>query len=236
MSIPTTELPRRVVGYIRVSTTTQATQGASLDAQRAQLEHYAAALGLDLVAIDVDAGLSASTLARPGLQAALGRLDAGEATGLLVPKLDRLTRSVADLGGLLEQYFASRFDLLSVGDSIDTRTAGGRLVLNVLASVSQWEREAISERVTNTLAHLKSQGCRTGSVPYGKRIAGQRADGRTILESDPTERRTQDRAHQLRAEGRSLRAIGAALTAEGHRPKRGQDWHASSVRCLLRAA
>jgi DNA invertase Pin-like site-specific DNA recombinase len=60
----------------------------------------------------------------------------GEAEALLVAKLDRLTRSVKDLGTLLDKYFADDFTLLSVADSIDTRTAAGRLVLNVLMSVA----------------------------------------------------------------------------------------------------
>ena len=132
----------RVVGYVRVSTEQQADGGVSLDAQRAKLEAYAVAMDLELVAIEEDAGLSAKTLERPALQRALAMLDAGAAEGLLVAKLDRLTRSVRDLGELVERYFASKCSLLSVADSIDTRSAAGRLVLNVLTSVAQWEREA----------------------------------------------------------------------------------------------
>ena len=74
-------------------------------------------------------------------------LKAGDAEALLVVKLDRLTRSVVDLGTLVERYFApGKAALLSVGEQIDTRSVAGRLVLNVLASVSQWEREAIGDR------------------------------------------------------------------------------------------
>src|SRR5690606_26004464 len=87
----------RVVAYVRVSTDKQASDGNSLDAQRAKLEAYAAAFGLEVVALEVDAGVSAKSLDRPALQRALAMLDAGEADGLLVTKLDRLTRSVRDL-------------------------------------------------------------------------------------------------------------------------------------------
>ncbi|WP_437786905.1 recombinase family protein [Sorangium sp. So ce1097] len=95
-------------------------------------------MDLDLVDIIEDPGVSAKTLDRPGLQRALGMLDAGQAYALLVVKLDRLTRSVRDFDTSIARYFADRFSLLSVADSIDTRSAAGRLVLNVLASVSQW--------------------------------------------------------------------------------------------------
>ena len=79
----------RVVGYIRVSTEHQADEGVSLEAQRARLEAFALATDLVLVGVEVDAGISAKTLERPGIQRALARLEAGEADGVLVAKLDR---------------------------------------------------------------------------------------------------------------------------------------------------
>jgi len=112
-------------------------------------------------------------------------LKAGEAEALLVVKLDRLTRSVVDLGSLVERYFApGKAALLSVGEQIDTRSAAGRLVLNVLASVSQWEREAIGERTATVMQHKARQGEYTGGqAPYGRRVA---ADG-SQLEPHPDE-------------------------------------------------
>src|SRR5262245_9972971 len=100
----------RVVGYVRVSSEQQADSGVSLEAQRAKLEAYALAMELELVAIEVDAGVSAKTLRRPGFEAALQLLGSGAAEGLLVCKLDRLTRSVRDLGWLLEpERFGGRW-------------------------------------------------------------------------------------------------------------------------------
>jgi site-specific DNA recombinase len=95
---------------------------------------------------------------------------------LLVVKLDRLTRSVKDLGVLVETYFlAGKWSLLSVSERIDTRTAAGRMVLNILAAVSQWEREAIGERTAEAAASKRQQREYTGSEPpYGWRLA---ADG-----------------------------------------------------------
>src|SRR5712692_3087072 len=125
----------KAVGYIRVSTDKQAEHGVSLDAQQAKLAAYAALYDLTLVEVIVDAGASAKTLNRPGLQRALGMLRKGKATALLVAKLDRLTRSVEDLGELIRTVFVpGKADLLSVGEQIDTCTAAGRLVLNVLGS------------------------------------------------------------------------------------------------------
>ena len=154
---------KRVLGYIRVSTGSQAEDGVSLDAQRHRLTAYAEAFDLDLVDIVEDAGVSAKSLDRPGLKAALSRVQTGEADALLVAKLDRLTRSVKDLARLLEEHFGpDQAGLISVAESIDTTSAAGRLVLNVLVSVGQWEREAIGERTRDALRHLQKSGVRLG--------------------------------------------------------------------------
>ena len=220
----------RVVGYVRVSTEGQADAGVSLDAQRAKLVAYATALDLDLVAVVEDAGYSAKSLVRPGLQEALGILAGGGADGLLIPKLDRLTRSVRDLGDLVDEYFASKFSLLSVADSIDTRTAAGRLVLNVLTSVAQWEREATCERTRDALAHLRSRGVRLGGDALGwRRTESKDEDGRRLVADVEAEGATVDRARELRREGLTLRAIASTLADEGRATKRGGRWRASTL-------
>lgn len=217
----------RVVGYCRVSTEEQAREGVSLDAQEQKLRMYAELYGLELVAVIRDSGVSAKSLDRPGLGEALAALDTGAAEGLLVAKLDRLTRSVRDLGTLLDGYFAARFSLLSVADQIDTRTAGGRLVLNILASVSQWEREAIGERTKAALAYKKSQGAHVGAPRLGARVEGG------ALVADASEAATVARIQELAAEGCSLRAIAATLAAEGCRTKRGGKWAPETIRKVL---
>jgi DNA invertase Pin-like site-specific DNA recombinase len=229
-------LATRVIGYIRVSSEQQRDEGVSLDAQRAKLHAYALALDLELVVIDEDAGYSAKSVhARPGLLRALGRLEAGEADGVLVVKLDRLTRSVRDLGDLVERYFASRFSLLSVSDSIDTRTASGRLILNVLTSVAQWEREATGERTRDALAHLKSEGILVGGVPLGLRRTDEiDGEGRRVVVPVPDELNTVERARALRADGSSLRSIARILREEAHVTKRGGRWDATTVAKVLR--
>ena len=228
----------RVVGYVRVSSKEQVDEGVSLAAQRAKLQAYAVAMDLELVGIEEDAGLSAKTLAgRVGLGRALALLESGAADGILVTKLDRLTRSVRDLGDLVERYFSSTCSLLSVGDSIDTRTAAGRLVLNVLTSVAQWEREATAERTRDALAHLKSEGVLIGGEPLGRRRTAELDhDGRRVVVDDEFELAAVRRMTQLRAAGSSLRSIAGVLRDEGHPTKRGGRWEAATVgRVLARA-
>ena len=223
------DAPTAAVAYLRVSTEQQATEGVSLEAQRRKVEMYAELYGLDLVAVEVDAGVSAKSLERPALDRARAMLASGEAAALVVVKLDRLTRSVADLGALVEDCNRQGWALLSVSEQIDTRTAGGRLVLNVLASVSQWEREAIGERTRAALAHKRDRGELVGTAPIGTAVA---ADG-VKLEADPAEARALDLVARLRADGLSIRRIADELNARGV-PARGKRWHPTTVARVLR--
>lgn len=221
----------RVVMYVRVSTSEQAVNGVSLDAQAIKLGAYATAL--DLTVVDtVTEVASAKSLARPGLQRALTMLESGEADALAVTCLDRLTRSVADLGTLIERYFAKRFSLLSVGDSVDTRSAAGRLVLHILGSVSQWEREAIGERTKTALAHLRDTGVRLGATPMGLRYGARDASGRCAVEVDPTEVNVIARIAELRASGLSYAKCAHVLRTERVPTKRGGTWDARRVRLI----
>jgi DNA invertase Pin-like site-specific DNA recombinase len=225
------ETKTRAVAYIRVSTSKQVDQGVSLEAQEAKLHAYAALYGLELVLdpetgrdVIVDAGESAKSLERPGLRRALRMLRTGQADALLVVKLDRLTRSVRDLGALIEDYFSGKAALLSVGEQIDTRTAGGRLVLNVLGAVSQWEREAIGERTSAALRHMLSTGAYTGGdEPFGYRVEGAR------LVPREDEQAIIDEARAMHATGTSLRGVAAQLEAMGYRSRAGRPFLAAQV-------
>jgi len=172
-----------------------------------------------LVEVRMVAGVSAKTLDRPVLQCGLGMLRQGQAHVLLVAKLDRLTRSVRDLGTLGEEYFSSdNMSLLSVADHIDTRTAAGRLVLNILGSVAQWERETIGERTAEALSHKQAQRHKTGgAVPYGYRLA---TDGKTLM-PDAAEQALRRAIQGALQRGRSQRAVVAALTRQGFTTRKG---------------
>lgn len=222
----------KVVIYARVSTTDQSDNGVSLDAQQAKMTAYAGVYDLEVVETVVDAGESAKSLDRPGLQHALGLLASGKADGMVVVKLDRLTRSVADWQTLIDDYFGERAgkQLFSVADSIDTRTAAGRLVLNVLLSVAQWERETTGERTREALRHKIRIGERCGKVRFGYDLA---ADGKTLV-PNADEQAAIDLMTALRAAGSTLRQIAAELTARGIRTKEGgMAWAHSAVGRIL---
>jgi site-specific DNA recombinase len=227
-----TEESKRVIGYVRVSTDEQSREGVSLDVQTEKVRLYAQLHDLDLVDVIVDGGISAKTLDRPGLSRILAMLDAGDVGGVVIAKLDRLTRSVVDLGTLLDRYFGERAgkQLFSVGDSIDTRTAAGRLVLNVLMSVSQWERETIVERTRAAVDHKRSKGERIGNVPYGFTLG---PDGKQLV-PELGEAMTVFLIEFLRYHGWPLRKIAAWLNARTFPTKSGRPWSASTIHTLTR--
>lgn len=223
----------RAIGYVRVSTDQQATDGVSLEAQAAKIRTYCELYGIELAGIEVDAGASASSLERPGLTRALAALDAGEVDGLVVVKLDRLTRSVRDLDALLSQYFtgSNAKALVAVAEQVNTETAAGRMVLNVLVSISQWEREVIGERTSAAMRHKQDRGEYIGGgVPFGYRVdaAGQ------LIEDAPEQAILSD-LRDLKARGLTLREIADELNHRGAF-RRGRDWYPMAVSRALRVA
>jgi site-specific DNA recombinase len=218
----------KVVGYGRVSTDTQADHGVSLPVQEEKIRQYCALYNLELVTVIVDAGASAKTLRREGLQRVLSMLTSGHPDGGGVVKLDRLTRSVSDLGSLITHYFTT-YALMSVCEQIDTRSASGRLVLNVLTSVAQWEREAIGERTSHALQHKKALGERVGTIALGKRLS---PDGKGLVDH------TQEQvaialARQYRADGLSLRKIATALAEQQYYNRRGSIYNPRSIAVMV---
>jgi site-specific DNA recombinase len=217
------ELTKRLsIGYVRVSTDDQAENGVSLAAQEERLRAYAVATGRELDELVIDAGESAKTMNRPGLRRILAGVRDRSVGCVVILKLDRLTRSVRDLGEILE--LAARHDvaLMSVSESLDTSSAAGRMVVNMLGVVAQWEREATAERTAFALAHKRRQRIVYGPTPFG-----YRRDGGQLI-ADPNLIATRDEAKAMLAAGASLRQIGAWLTS-----RVGGRWHPQTVKAML---
>jgi site-specific DNA recombinase len=220
----------KTFGYVRVSTDRQADQGVSLEAQEAKIRAMATVQGVELSEVIVDGGESAKSLNRPGMERLLSMVNAGEVKAVIIAKLDRLTRSVKDLCSLLELFEKRKVSLVSVAESLDTGSAAGRLVITIMAAVSQWEREAIGERTRDALRHKRNQGQRVGTIPFGSRLA----DDGEHLEPDPGEQAAVAEIRRLRREGTTLRGIAAALNHRGQRTRRGTPWRLESVVRVLK--
>jgi DNA invertase Pin-like site-specific DNA recombinase len=157
---------RKTVGYVRVSTD-QSAEGVSLAAQEARIAAYCAAMGWAVSETIRDAGESAKSLKRPGIATTLDAIRRGVVGRIVVAKLDRLTRSVRDLADLIDLCAKHDVALVSVGETLDTSTAAGRMVVNMLGVVAAWEREAIGERTATALAHKRRHRTAYGPTPFG---------------------------------------------------------------------
>lgn len=206
-----------VIGYLRVSTEEQARSGLGMDAQREAIQQAAKARGWH-VTWAVDDGYSGSTLKRPALATALEALRAGAAGGLVVSKLDRLSRSAQDFANTMAAAKKQGWALVALDLGVDTTTPSGKLMAGVMAQFAEYERELISTRTRDALAAAKARG---------QRLGRPRAIDRALLARIVTERTS----------GASLRAIAKALNDEAVPTVRGgRCWHPATIRGLVESA
>jgi DNA invertase Pin-like site-specific DNA recombinase len=205
----------QVRGYVRVSTSEQASSSAGLEAERQAIIAECERRGWHLLETIEDAGHSARDLRRPGIQEALQVLEAGKASSLVVAKLDRLSRSMLDFSKLMAKATQEHWALVALDVAVDTSAPSGEAMANMLATFAQFERRLISQRTKEALAVKKAQGVRLGRPP-------------TMPEA--VVRRIQRR----RARGDSLRKIAADLNEDGvPTAQGGVQWYAATVRHVL---
>lgn len=206
----------RVLGYVRVSTEEQASSRAGLEAQRAAILAECQRRDWDLVDLIEDGGYSAKDLKRPGIQIALETLKRGDADGLVVAKLDRLSRSMLDFTGVMARAQKQGWALVALDCAVDTTTPAGEAMANVLATFAQFERRLIGQRTREAIAAKRADPefrigrRRNVSKLIQQRIAHERAGGVTL---------------QQIADGLNADSIP---TAQG-----GQRWWPSTVRVVL---
>ena len=218
----------KAIGYIRVSTQGQVEDGVSLDAQEAKVRAWADLNGASEVVIFRDEGISGKRSDnRPGLQSALDMVGKGDA--LIVYSLSRLSRSTKDTIILSEILLKKEADLVSLSERIDTTTAAGKMVFRMLAVLSEFERDQISDRTRFALAFKKANNEKTGGkVPFGFRLDGGR------LVEDAAEQKAIRLIRDLRDKGYTLRAVCRELEAEGYQTKTGnRTWHPQVVKQII---
>ena len=219
----------KAIGYVRVSTSTQAEEGHSLAEQRQRIEGACAFKGIDEVTIVEDPGASGATLKRPGIQKAIEMSESEDVDYLIVASLDRMTRSIADLQTLIDIFRINGVEMLSASESLDTSTAAGRMVINIMAVFAQWEREAIGERVRNVQHALREQGRAIGPPPYGYRT---NADG--YLMPDPNEQNALTLIRSLKNMDSPMSKIAAELTNRGFTTRKGGAFTPQGVFHILK--
>ena len=217
---------QKVIGYIRVSTTGQAEEGVSLEAQKAKIAAWCSLNDGELAALFEDAGISGGGMAkRDGLQDALKATNKGMA--LVTYSISRLARNTRDMLDIAERLEKKSADLVSLSERIDTTTASGRMVFRMLAVLAEFEREQIGERTRMALAHKKANGDVYAATPFGfDAIAGRLVEVKreSAIIADIL---------KMREAGASLADIANNLNASGIEGKRGGKWFPSTVRYLI---
>ena len=171
-----------------------------------------------------DGGFSGGSMDRPGLRRLLAEVEAGRVDVIVVYKVDRLTRSLADFAKIVDVLDARGASFVSITQAFNTTTSMGRLTLNVLLSFAQFEREVISERVRDKVAASKKKGMWMGGpVPLGYEVVGRK------LLVNETEAETVRGIFQRYFEVGTVRLLMDALAAEGVHSK-VQRWSSGRTR------
>ncbi|WGY04005.1 recombinase family protein [Nocardioides sp. QY071] len=214
----------KVVGYIRVSTSEQARDGFSLDAQRAAIEAECARRGWELVDVLADEGYSGKRDDRPALQQALSILRRKKARAIVVVRMDRLARSTQHLCEFILLSRRQKWGIVAMDFDFDTTTANGRLIARILASVAEWESEVNGERVREGMAEARAQREASGQpVTWGfKRQTPDLVVGRIV---------------RARERGDSFNTIARRLQeSQTPTPGNGARWYPSTVARIYKAA
>lgn len=216
---------KNAVAYIRASTNEQ---HITLDAQESSIRQYAAAQGINLVSVVVDAGISAGIPLnnRAGGRQVLDLVKSKSVDMVIATKLDRIFRSAVD--ALSTTDFWAKKNVSAVfldcgGQSVDTSSPLGKMFLTMMAGMAECERALIGERTKTALAHKKAQGKRASNhPPFGFRFE----DGRMV--EDESEQKIVAKVRQLKSMGWSCKKIADALNQKSV-PARGIKWYSRSV-------
>ncbi|GGF13032.1 recombinase family protein [Williamsia phyllosphaerae] len=206
---------QHLLGYVRVSTDEQARSGLGIEAQEAALRAEAERRGWELTILR-DEGLSGKQV-NPGLRDALGQLAAGLADGLVVAKMDRISRSLLHAVEILDMARSQGWALVVLDLGVDLTTPAGRALAGTMAVFAEFERELIRERTRAAAAAAKARG-----VKLGRPRMVTTAVARQIVE--------------LREQGLSYAAVAAALAEAGELSPAGRPtWQASTVRRICKS-
>ncbi len=213
------------VGYIRVSTVGQATDGVSLETQENKIRMYADLNDLDLVDVFVDAGLSGKSIAgRPGIQSVLELVRTKKIEHVIIFKLDRLARNLKEACEVSDLMQKRGVALHSISEKIDTGSATGKLFYHIISAMAEWERGIISERTVAALQTKKAKSERiSGRSPYGYRFENG------LVVEDASEQEVISIILRLTSEGHSITNIIAFLAHNGYTNRSGKAFGRAEV-------
>jgi len=187
----------RVLGYCRVSTSMQEEQGSSLDAQKAEIEKYCKSKGLILIDTFKECiSGSVEPKERPLLSHILRELETNEVDGIVIYKLDRLSRSIKDTIALLSDLSNKGKKFFEIKNNLSNDGAVNQFTVHLFSALAQMERSMIQERVNDVIKYRRNKKMIIGAINFGKKV--EVIDGEKILVDDEEEMRTLKMIGELR--------------------------------------
>lgn len=224
-------MPDNAVLYLRVSTEEQV-NGSSLDAQLASLTAYCTMQNLVPSLVLREEGVSGTIpiFKRPKGSQLINLIQSKQITHIVSIKLDRLFRSASDalsVMNILDEQGIALHLVEAGGTTINTSSATGKLMLQMMGVFAEFERNLIAERIRTSIRHKKNTGQVFNHTPYGYSRQGD------ILIEEPNEQRVIAEIHAMRGAGLSMWSIAESLNSKGTLTKKGRSWAAQSVKNIL---
>lgn len=220
---------KRIGGYIRVSTEKQV-MGYSIEGQITQIEQYCQFNGYELVDIYADRGISGKSMNRPELQRMLNDAKNGKLDCVMVYKTNRLARNTSDLLTIVEELHRQNVEFFSLSERMEVKNSTGKLMLQILASFSEFERNTILENIYNGQHQRALEGYYQGNLPLGYNNI---PDNKKELMINQHEANIVKYIFESYAKGHGYRKIANALNHKGYVTKKGNPFSISAVTYIL---
>ena len=186
-------MPTKVAIYTRVSTSHQVEEGFSLDTQRERLTQICKANNYEIYKVYEELGKSGKNTNRPAFQEMMEDMRNKKFSKILIMKLDRISRSVADLEQIISELQKYNCEFESASEKIDTSSAMGLMFTRLLGIFAQFERERISERIRDVFQEkIQHGGAVTGSLPIGYKISTNSVGNKIVVKDETKEQFTND--------------------------------------------
>ncbi|KKD22235.1 MULTISPECIES: recombinase family protein [Staphylococcus] len=218
-----------VGGYIRVSTERQV-EGYSIEGQITQIEQYCKFNGYELVDIYADRGISGKSMNRPELQRMLNDAKNGKLDCVMVYKTNRLARNTSDLLTIVEELHRQNVEFFSLSERMEVKNSTGKLMLQILASFSEFERNTILENIYTGQRQRALEGYYQGNLPLGYNNI---PDNKKELMINQHEANIVKYIFESYAKGHGYRKIANALNHKGYVTKKGNPFSISAVTYIL---
>ena len=218
-----------VGGYIRVSTERQV-EGYSIDGQITQIEQYCQFNGYELVYIYADRGISGKSMNRPELQRMLNDAKNGKLDCVMVYKTNRLARNTSDLLTIVEELHRQNVEFFSLSERMEVKNSTGKLMLQILASFSEFEINTILENIYTGQRQRALEGYYQGNLPLGYNNI---PDNKKELMINQHEANIVKYIFESYAKGHGYRKIANALNHKGYVTKKGNPFSISAVTYIL---